>query len=227
MYFDNSLLEFNKVKTMVSNYAQTSLGKFLVDEISPSNNVLEINRKLSEAAHALKIIDLYKEPPFGGIRDLSETLKRAQIYSVLKPFEFLDIIGLIEATNNMLRFYKQVKENEIEDIALDIYFENIESVPKLKMEIQYIITDNAEVSDSASPTLRKIRNSIRSKQTKITEKLNLILNRDNSKLAESLVTIRNNRFVVPIKLSEKNNFKGAIIDYSSSGETVYMEPIKD
>ncbi len=224
MYFDNSLLEFNKVKTMVSNYAQTSLGKFLVDEISPSNNVLEINRKLSEAAHALKIIDLYKEPPFGGIRDLSETLKRAQIYSVLKPFEFLDIIGLIEATNNMLRFYKQVKENEIEDIALDIYFENIESVPKLKMEIQYIITDNAEVSDSASPTLRKIRNSIRSKQTKITEKLNLILNRDNSKLAESLVTIRNNRFVVPIKLSEKNNFKGAIIDYSSSGETVYMEP---
>ncbi len=224
MQFDDKLLEFNKVKTMLINYAQTSLGKFLVNEITPTNNTLEIKRKLSETAHALKIITIYQEPPFGGIRDLTETLKKAKIYSVLRPTEFLDVIGLLDASSNNIRFYKQVKEIEILEDALDIYFENIESIPDLKKEIQMVITDNGEVSDSASPALHKIRNSINVKQKRIQERLSSIINKDKNKLTEALITIRNNRFVVPVKLSEKNNFKGSIIDYSSSGETVYMEP---
>jgi DNA mismatch repair protein MutS2 len=224
MYFDTNLLEFNKVKSMIVNNAQTSLGKFLVKEIAPTNNSLVIERKLNETSHALKIISLYKDPPFGGIRDLTETLKKAQIQSVLRPNEFLNIIGLIDASGNNVRFYQQVKEIEILDIALDIYFENIERVPKLKREIQLVINDNGEISDSASPLLKKIRNAINVKQRRIQDRLNSILQKDKSKLTETLITIRNNRFVVPVKTSEKNNFKGSIIDYSSSGETVYMEP---
>lgn len=224
MQFDNNLLEFNKVKSMLVNYAQTSLGKFLVKEITPTNNSLVIERKLAETAHALKIIVQYKEAPFGGIRDLSEVLKKAQIGSILRPNEFLDVIGLIDASTNMVRFYNQVKEVEILDIALDIYFENIEIVPSLKKEIRLVITDNGRVSDSASPALKKIRNAINIREKRIQEKLNSILNKEKNKLTETLITIRNNRFVVPVKVSEKNNFKGSIIDYSSSGETVYMEP---
>ncbi|MCK5388454.1 MAG: endonuclease MutS2, partial [Candidatus Izimaplasma sp.] len=224
MYFDTSLLEFNKIKATILTYAQTSLGKDIVSEIMPSNNFLEIERKLKESSHALKIITQYKEPPFGGIRDLTKTLKKAKINSILKPIEFLDIIGLIDAANNNIRFYKQVLELELGDESLENYFENIENIPHLKREIQLIINDNAEINDSASSALHKIRNSIRTREKRITDKLNLILSKDIKKLTESLVTIRNNRFVVPVKLSEKNNFKGSIIDYSSSGETVYMEP---
>ena len=224
MYFDTNLLEFNKVKSIIVNNAQTSLGKFLVKKISPTDNSLVIERKLNETSHALKIISLYKDPPFGGIRDLTETLKKAQIQSVLRPSEFLDLIGLIDASGNNVRFYQQVKDIEILDIALDIYFENIERVPKLKREIQLVINDNGEISDSASPLLKKIRNAINVKQRRIQDRLNSILQKDKSKLTETLITIRNNRFVVPVKTSEKNNFKGSIIDYSSSGETVYMEP---
>jgi len=224
MYFDTNLLEFNKVKSIIVNNAQTSLGKFLVKKISPTDNSLVIERKLNETSHALKIISLYKDPPFGGIRDLTETLKKAQIQSVLRPSEFLDLIGLIDASGNNVRFYQQVKDIEILDIALDIYFENIERVPKLKREIQLVINDNCEISDSASPLLKKIRNAINVKQRRIQDRLNSILQKDKSKLTETLITIRNNRFVVPVKTSEKNNFKGSIIDYSSSGETVYMEP---
>jgi len=224
MYFDNNLLEFNKVLSIIVNFAQTSLGKFLVKDIAPTNNSLVINRKLTENLHALKIIELYKEPPFGGIRDLTETLKKAHIESVLRANEFLDIIGLIAASRNNIRFYSQAKELEIMDIALDIYFENIESIPKLKNEIQIVINDNGEINDSASLDLRKIRNSINVKQKRIQSRLNAILQKDKNKLTQTLITIRNNRFVVPVKTSEKNNFKGSIIDYSSSGETVYMEP---
>jgi len=225
MYFDINLLEFDKIKTLLVDYTETFLGKDQIKLITPSSNKLEINRLLKETAHALKIIVLYKAPPFGGIRDLTEILKRAQIQSVLKPTDFLNVIGLIDASNNNIRFYDQVKENEILEIDLDIYFENIDKIPKLKNEIQLVITDNGEVSDHASPALRKIRHSINQKQNRIKEKLNLILNRDKKKLTEAIITLRSNRFVVPVKISEKNNFKGSIIDYSSSGETVYIEPI--
>ncbi len=225
MYFDINLLEFDKVKTIIVDYSETFLGKELITSITPSNNHLEINRLLKETAHALKIIVLYKSPPFGGIRDLTDVLKKAQIQSILRPTEFLDIIGLIDASNNNIKFYIQVKENEILDIDLDIYFDNIDNIPALKKEIELVITENGDVSDLASPLLRKIRSGINQKQNKIKTKLNLILNKDKKKLTEAIITLRGNRFVVPVKISEKNNFKGSIIDYSSSGETVYIEPV--
>ena len=224
MHFDIAILEFDKVKSLITNHAETALGKKLVDEITPTNNSLEIKRKLFETAHALKIVEEVSNPPFGGIRDLSETLQRAKIYSVLRATEFLDVIGLIDGINNNIRFYKQVKDSEIEDISLDEYFYNLEAVPHLKKEIQLVITDDGEVSDNASAELRKIRNAINSKQNKIKDRLNQILSKNAKQLTEAIVTIRNNRFVVPVKLSEKNNFKGSIIDYSGSGETCFIEP---
>jgi len=224
MHFDIAILEFDKVKSLITKQAETALGKKLVNEITPTNNKLEIKRKLFETAHALKIVEEVSNPPFGGIRDLNEILQRAKINSVLRASEFLDVIGLIDGVNNNIRFYKQVKDNEIEDISLDEYFYKLESVPHLKKEIQLVITDDGEVSDNASALLRKIRNSINTKQNKIKDKLGQILSRNAKQLTESIVTIRNNRFVVPVKLSEKNNFKGSIIDYSGSGETCFMEP---
>ncbi|MBU1020882.1 MAG: hypothetical protein KJ847_06655, partial [Firmicutes bacterium] len=225
MQFDTTILEFDKVKILIKDKAETFIGKTLVQEMTPSNNRLKINLKLNETAHALKILERYKTPPFGGIRDLSETLKKAQIYSVLRANEFLDIIGLLDATGNNIRFYKQVKDLEINETYLDEYFLNLEAVPNLKKSIQMVITEDGYVSDSASNELRKIRNQINIKQNRVKEKLNQIVQRESSSLVDSIVTFRNNRFVVPVKLSEKNNFKGTIIDYSSSGETVFMEPL--
>lgn len=224
MHFDTTILEFDKVKSLITNYAETKLGKLLVDEITPTNNNLEIKRWLSETAHALQILEEVSNPPFGGIRDLSETLQRAKIHSVLRATEFLDVIGLIDGINNNIRFYKQVKDAEIPDISLDEYFYNLESVPHLKKEIQLVITDDGLVSDNASAELRKIRHQINTKQNKIKDRLSQILSKNSKQLTEAIVTIRNNRFVVPVKLSEKNNFKGSIIDYSGSGETCFMEP---
>jgi len=224
MVFDTTLLEFDKIKTIISNNAQTTLGKLLVSEIAPTNNSLVIKRTLSETTHALKILKGYQEPPFGGIRDLTETLKKAQIGSLLRGYEFLDVIGLLDASLANVRFYKQVKELEITDEALELYYDNIQVIPKLKTAILLVINDNGDVVDSASPLLHKVRNAIHVKEKRIQDRLNQIIHKDKTKLTEALITIRNNHFVVPVKTSEKNNFNGTIIDYSSSGETVYMEP---
>lgn len=224
MHFDKDILEFYKVKDRIVSYAQTRHGKELVEAIEPSNNRLEINRLLDETFHAFTIITKYKEPPFGGIRDLKEILGKARIHSVLRPNEFLDVVGLLEATNANIVFYKNVKEEEIEGEALDYYYEQLAGVKYLKQDIEQVISIDGRIHDNASHELSRIRIKITQKKNKITEKLNTILNTQKNKLAESLITLRGNRMVVPVKLSEKNNFKGNIIDYSSSGETVYMEP---
>ncbi len=224
MQFDTSLLEFDKILELIIKKASTLHGKELVSNISPTNNALEIKRLLDETNHAFDIVTLYKEPPFGGIRDLHETLQKAKIHSVLRPTEFLNVVGLLDATINNRTFYKRVKEEEIEGETLDFYYDQLSSVKGLKQDINHVITIDGRIYDKASHDLSRIRVKISQKQNKITERLNGILNSQKTKLADHLITIRSNRMVVPVKLSEKNNFKGTIIDYSSSGETVYMEP---
>ncbi len=224
MHFDTQLLEFQKIKELIIRKAATRRGKELADQISPTNNALEIKRLLEETNHAYTIITKYKEPPFGGIRDLHETLQKAKIHSVLRPTEFLNVIGLLDATINNMSFYKNVKDEEIEGDELDFYYDQLTTVKGLKQDINQVITIDGRVHDHASHELSRIRARINQRQNKITEKLNNVLNTQKTKLADNLITLRSNRMVVPVKLSEKNNFKGTIIDYSSSGETVYMEP---
>ncbi len=224
MHFNTNTLEFNKIIEIIKNKAHTLKGKVLVEEFAPTNNSLEIKRLLNETNHAFDILVKYKEPPFGGVRDLTDTLNKARIYSVLRPTEFLDVVGLIDASLNNIRFYNNVKENKIEGEALDDYFLSISKIPGLKQDIEQVINIDGYIHDNASSELLKIRNKIKTNERRITEKLQSILHTQKTRLADSLITIRNNRYVVPVKLSEKNNFKGTVIDYSSSGETAYMEP---
>ena len=224
MPFNTAILEFDKVKAIVADRAHTVRGKAIAMAFAPSANELEIRRQLGETAHALDILNRYQEPPFGGIRDVTDILQRAKIYSVLRPAQFLDVIGLIEAGANNIRFYKQVKANDIPGNALDDYYLSLQSITGLKQAIEQVITVDGQIHDNASSDLLKIRNKITRNEQKINEKLQHILNSQKNRLAEQLITIRNNRFVVPVKISEKNNFQGTIIDYSASGETAFMEP---
>jgi DNA mismatch repair protein MutS2 len=224
MYKNLKTLEFDKIISEIKEYAQTNRGKKLVEAISPTNESLRIEKSLDETEHALKIINRYKEPPFGGIRSIEEILNRARIQAVLRPGEFLDVVGLIEGTDNNVQFYKQVKEHEVTEIELDYYFNQLMMLPKLKEQIQKIITIDGKIYDNASFELSRIRTKIQINERKVTEKLNHILNTQKEHLTDSLVTMRNGRFVVPVKQSDKNSFPGTIVDYSSSGETVYMEP---
>lgn len=224
MYASTTILEFDTIKDHIRRYTHTLYAKTLVDAIEPSNNALEINRLLDETNHALTILHRYSEPPFGGIRDVSETLQRARLYATLRPTDFLDVVGLVEAASNNIRFYRTIQDNDIPGDALEGYYYDLQAIPSLKQAIEQVITVDGNIHDNASNELLKLRNAIHRNEQKVNEKLNQLLHSHKTKLADQLITLRNNRFVVPVKLSEKNNFPGTIIDYSSSGETVYMEP---
>jgi DNA mismatch repair protein MutS2 len=224
MYANTQILEFDKIKDQVRRYARSIQGKARVDALHPSNNELEVRRWLDETHHALTILERYQDPPFGGLRDVTETLQRARIHAILRPTAFLDIIGLIEATHNNVRFFEQVQEHEIEGEALSSYYDQLTVTPALKQAIEQVITIDGDIHDHASHELARIRGQIQHNEQKVTEKLNHLLQTQKNRLTEQLVTLRNNRYVVPVKQSEKNRFPGTVIDYSSSGETVFMEP---
>ena len=224
MYAESQLLEFNKVKEHITAYAHTTVGKEKVRGLRPSNNNLEITRKLNEVSQAKYITEGYKEAPFGGVRDVTDILQHAKIYATLTPKDFLDIVGLVDASKHMIRFFKQVEENELPYDALLPYLDDLNHVKTIKDEIMQVITIDGKIRDDASSELSRIRRNIGNKERKVNEKLNQFLNRNKKKLTESLITMRSNRFVVPVKASDKNSVKGTVVDISSSGETVYIEP---
>jgi len=224
MTFDTKILEFEKIKTTIASYASTNLGKKKVSEIEPSANPLLINRLLNETSQAktLLIHELY--PPFGGVKDVSMHLKKARVYDILTPKEFLDIVDLLNGINAQVQYYKRIIDEEFLIDALTPYYQEFSHFTALKKEIKQVITDDAKVASSASHDLSKLRSKIDTLERRIQEKLQQLMKSKKDSLADQLITVRNEHYVVPVKLSEKNKFDGAIIDYSSSGETVYMEP---
>ena len=224
MYAETKLLEFDKIKEIVKDFAHTKVGKQKVMQLEPSINSLVIHRQLNETHQAKVIVDNYNEPPFGGVRDVTDVLKQIRIFSTLTPKDFLDIVGLVDASNNMLRFFEQVTENELNWDQFEPYVAQISSVRVVKEGIMQVITIDGKIRDNASGELSRIRRNLALNERKISEVLNQFIHTKKSKLTESLITIRGNRFVVPVKASEKNNVKGAVVDVSSSGETIYIEP---
>lgn len=224
MYAETKLLEFDKIKEIVKDFAHTAVGKAKVMALEPSINSLVIHRQLNEAHQAKVIVDNYNEPPFGGIRDVTDVLKQIRIFSTLTPKDFLDIVGLADASQNMLRFFTLVTENELSWDQFEPYVVQIGAVKAVKEGIMQVITIDGKIRDNASSELSRIRRNLAINERKISEVLNQFIHSKKSKLTESLITIRGNRFVVPVKASEKNNVKGAVVDVSSSGETIYIEP---
>jgi len=224
MTFDMKTLEFDKIKTKVATYASTYLGKEKIMEIAPSANPLLIHRLLRETAQAKTLLLQELFPPFGGVRDVSLHLKKARVYDILTPKEFLDILDLLNGIHAQVVYHKRLLDEEVEIDALSIYYEDFHQFTALKKEIMNVITEDANVASSASHELSKIRTKMDTLERRIQEKLNQVMKAKKDALADHLITVRNEHYVLPVKLSEKNKFDGAIIDYSSSGETVYMEP---
>lgn len=218
-------LEFNKIKEQIRKYAVSDLAKRDVLNIEPINNSLEINRLLDETFEAKTMIERYDASPMTGVLNIEEAIKKAEIGSVLNIEELLRIVSHQEAVVRNLTYIKKVKQLEIPCSSLDFYYERIVSLPNLKQSIETVIDSRGEIYDSASSKLLQLRKKIKITQERIDSKMNALVRSEASKLTDTIITIRNNRLVLPVKSEYKNQFKGVIHDQSSSGETVFMEPI--
>ncbi len=218
------VLEYHKIKEHLEKHVSSSLGKAKVESLQPSTDYEEVLLLQETTDEAVKVLRLKGSVPLGGATDIRGSIKRAAIGSVLHANELLDISGTIYAGRNMERFITDLAEEEIEVPILQNYVEGIVDLRHIERSINSCIDDSGHVMDSASDTLRSIRGQVRTSEARIREKLENVLRSRANMLSDTLVTIRNDRYVIPVKQEYRGAFGGIVHDQSSSGQTLFIEP---
>src|SRR5699024_2296837 len=195
------VLEYNKILKQLNNQAATSLGKDLIDAISPSTDYIEVKQLQEETDEAVQIIRLNKVIPLGGIYDIRPSLKRSVIGGLLNTEECLNIASTIYGGRQTKNFIENIEETFPH---LERLVDVITPLRELERQINSCIDDHGYVMDNASAKLKGIRSAIRTHETRIREKLDNYIRSQSSMLSDAIVTIRNER--------------------SASGETLFMDP---
>ncbi len=219
-------LEFTKIIAQLQKHASSSLGKNLSEQLTPNTDLEEVRRSQFETDQAATVYRLKGNVPLGGIFDIRSHIKRARIGGVLSPVELMETSSTLRAGRNLRRFLEDMQEAEIELPILYEYKDQLVSLNDLEKDINMAIGDNGEVLDSASDTLRHLRQQLRTNEARVREKLESMIRSSNAAkmLSDTIVTIRNDRFVIPVKQEYRSHYGGIIHDQSASGQTLFIEP---
>ena len=219
-------LEFNKIIDILEGFACTKIGKALCYNILPSSNINEVKRLLDETTEAVSMVLKNSTPNFGGAADLSLIIKKANINSVLSPKELLNTADTLRCSGNLKKYITELKDAEQFEILYEI-FSALYTNKKLEELIFKCIDTEDHISDFASPELHKIRVRIKDEELAVKDKISALLKSGSfSKyLQENIVTIRNDRYVIPVKQEYRGEVKGLVHDSSSSGSTLFIEPM--
>lgn len=216
-------LEYNKIIELLKEEAASNLGRDLCAKLQPSSNIQEIKKNQQQTSDALKRIWQKGSISFSGIHDIGESLKRLEIGSTLGTRELLRICSLLKVALRVKTFSRN-EDNETD--SLDGLFDAIEPLTNLKKEIEKCIISEDEIADDASYNLKNIRRQIKLTNDRIHTQLNSLVNSQNGRtyLQDSLITMRDGRYCVPVKQEYRSNVSGIIHDQSSSGSTLFVEP---
>lgn len=220
------VLEYDKVKEALEKHVASSLGQDKVRGLQPFVTLEEVTHAQEKTDEAAKVVRLKGRVPLGGIFDVRPSVKRSLIGSVLSAIELLDIASTIYGGRQLKRFLEEMIENGVELPILGEEIGGLIPLYDLEKRIKYCIDDGGELYDNASEKLRGIRQQIRTAESRIREKLDSIVRSSSNqkKLSDAIVTIRNDRYVIPVKQEYRSAFGGIVHDQSSSGQTLFIEP---
>ena len=217
-------LEYDKIIEKLAEYAASEPAKALCRELTPSADYDEIVKNQAETTDAVTRIRQKGSVSFGGIRDIRDSLKRLDIGSSLSITELLAASSLMTAAARV-KAYGRHEDSEFPDDSLEELFRSLEPLTPVNNEIKRCILSEDEVSDDASPGLRHVRRSMKTTQDRIHTQLNSILNSSRSYLQEAVITMRDGRYCLPVKAEYKNQVAGMVHDQSSTGSTLFIEPM--
>lgn len=218
-------LEYYKIIDMLEAFATSSIGKNKCRQLRPLDNLTEIETMQQETADALSRIYQKGSLSFSGVKDVRGSLKRLEIGSTLGIGELLAIRSLLENASRAKAYSRRETENEHTD-SLDNMFELIEPLSPLATEIGRCILSEDEISDDASTGLRQVRRSMKLTNDKIhTQLSSFVSGNSRTYLQDAVVTIRNGRYCIPVKAEYKSQVPGMIHDQSSTGSTIFVEPM--
>ena len=217
-------LEFDKVKNILADKTATVLGRQAVGAMRIESEFSKVKRLQEETAEALRIMDEGKRFPFGGAYNIVSEVKRAELGSTLDPEELLHVQTTVAAIRQM-KFFLQ-DEAEIAPV-LSEFANSLGIFTKLEKQITNAIDDHGEIKDSASTKLGGLRTAIQIAKNRIKEKLDSLLHDPSNQkyFQENLVTMRGDRYVIPVKMEYKMNFPGIVHDQSGTGATLFIEPM--
>jgi DNA mismatch repair protein MutS2 len=220
-----SILEFNSLRALVRRGAQTEMARARIDALEPLENLEALQRALREVSEALKSRQRGARLSFEGIADPAESIARLKIEgAALEPLAILALAGLCTAATDARDAVLAEREN------CPSLFEIVSALPvqlkKLAGAIHKKILPNGEIDDRASPELARIRHEIGKLRSSITRSLESLMRRSSEAIQEELVTVRNDRFVIPVRADHRGRINGVAHGSSSSGATIFVEPMQ-
>ena len=226
MAFEKAIktLEFDKILDILSAYAPTAGAKEMAKSLTPSADIWEIKYTLKQTDDGLEYINKKGMPSFGNVADISFAVDNAKKGASLSPATLLDIANVLRTARGLLEYSKgDVRE----DNGLTEIFDRLYPDKNLENRIYRALPSEDTVADEASPALGDIRRKIRNTNTKIRDTLQKYINSPvySKYLQENIITIRNGRYVIPVKVEYKNEVKGLVHDTSSTGSTLFIEPM--
>ena len=218
-------LEYTKIIEMLAAHASSPLGKIRCEDLLPSCSPGEIEYKQEQTQDALSRLFQKGNINFGSAKDIRGSLKRLEIGSTLGITELLQICALLDNTSRVKSYGRREKENEQRD-SLDDLFDALEPLPLLNTEIRRCILSEDEIADDASATLKQIRRSMKVTGERIhTQLAGMVNGSARTYLQDAVITMRDGRYCLPVKAEAKSQIPGMVHDQSSSGSTLFIEPM--
>lgn len=222
--FDTKTLEFQKILEKLKQFTKTNYAKQKIDALEPQTDYDLIQRLQLQTKEAFDSIVRYSDIPLGGLYDVKPSIDRSRIGGILNEEELLNIIGLLDCTTNVIKYFKALEGIKLDTPKNREIIATLTVPQALKTTISMAITSEAKVADNASRELFLIRRNIASLENRLRAKLNELLTSKASMLTEQLIVLRDGRMCLPVKIEYKNTFGGIVHDISSSNTTCYIEP---
>ncbi len=218
------ILEYDKIINLLTEKATSAPGKELCKILKPMTDPAKIEEAQTQTADAFSRLIKGDRANFSGNKDISYSIKALEIGSALSASELLKISASLACAARTKAFSRTEHDDEIED-SLQKFFANLEPLTPLQNEINRCILSEEEIADDASPTLKHIRRSINLTNEKIHSQLtNMVNGSYRTYLQDAVITMRNNRYCIPVKSEYKGNVSGMIHDQSATGSTLFIEP---
>ena len=218
------VLEYNKIIERLTDKATSEQGRKLTAALEPMTDLEAIKKAQTETADALGYLLRKGSTSFGGNKNLGMCIRSLEIGSTLSIAELLWIAAFLENVNRIKSYGRKEREDTPAD-SLDEYFESLEPLTPLSNEIRRCILSEEEIADDASPALKKIRRSMTIANDRIHSQLaSMISGSCRTYLQDAVVTMRNNRYCIPVKSEYKGQVQGMVHDQSSTGSTFFIEP---
>lgn len=214
-------LEFYKILSEIKTFSACSLGKHLIDQMSPFTDLEFLTLELEKTDEVMRLINAYGSVGLGGLRDISDAIRKAEMDGTLLPEQLMDIARHVDVCLSVMHYFEA---SQLETPLFKELVSGLVILSHLKSRIEYCIAPDFTIFDHASSELASIRRRIRQMENHIRQKMNTYLVSEKDYLTENIITSRNDRFVIPVKMGYQNKVRGIVHAQSSSHQTAYIEP---